>query len=61
VIGRIHGSVEYCWQVQDHERQGLLVEDPDADESTEATARFSREFREALFSHPRRQRVIEMR
>ena len=54
----------YCWQVQDHELQQLLVEDPDIDPDTdrhvEATEGFTREFREALFLNPRRHRVIEM-
>jgi hypothetical protein len=50
----------YRWQVQDHELQNLLVEDPDTSANTRAAKGFTREFREALFLNPRRHHVIEM-
>jgi hypothetical protein len=54
----------YHWELQDHELQQLLVEDPDIDPDTdrhiEAAKGFTREFRKALFLNPRRHRMIEM-
>ena len=58
--GSPHPKNIYCWRVQDHELQQLLVEDPDTDKHVEATKGFTREFRKALFLNLRRHRVIEM-